>query len=70
MTSVTNRGYHLFFKMPEDGSDIRNSAGKVAKGIDVRGTGGYVVLPPSPHPEGEAYRWQDGRGPNDDLPSW
>ena len=64
VASKTARGFHLFFSMPPDG-DVRNSASKVAQGIDVRGTGGYVVSPPSPHPEGEAYRWVEGRGPDD-----
>ena len=27
---------------------VRNSAGRVAQGIDVRGDGGYVIFPPSP----------------------
>ncbi|WP_187292816.1 bifunctional DNA primase/polymerase [Beutenbergia cavernae] len=40
-------GWHLYYAMPLDGSDVRNSQGLVAPGIDVRGTGGYVVAPPS-----------------------
>jgi hypothetical protein len=40
-------GLHLLFAMP-DGAEIRNSAGRIAPGVDVRGTGGYVVFPPSP----------------------
>ena len=71
--SCTRRGYHLFFRMPE-GRDVRNSAGKFAPSIDVRGTGGYVVVPPSPHPEGEAYRWAVGRSPDEcpiaDASAW
>ena len=27
---------------------VRNSAGSIAPGVDVRGTGGYVIMPPSP----------------------
>ena len=33
-------GRHLFFKHVEG---VRNSAGRIAKGIDVRGDGGFVV---------------------------
>jgi len=62
--SKTGRGFHLFWKMPEDG-DVRNSASQVAEKIDVRGTGGYVVLPPSPHPDGKLYEWLKGRSPTD-----
>lgn len=49
-------GYHLLFEMPED-RDVRNSAKQVADGVDVRGTGGYIVIPPSPHPSGNRYEW-------------
>ena len=43
--SITARGRHLFFAWPS--RMIRNSAGKIAPGIDVRGDGGYVLAPPS-----------------------
>lgn len=38
-------GYHLYFKLPP--FELRNSAGKVGKGIDIRAEGGQVVAPPS-----------------------
>lgn len=40
-------GLHLVFLNPE-GVEIRNSASRVAPGVDVRGEGGYVIVPPSP----------------------
>lgn len=40
-------GLHLLFAAP-DGVEIRNSASKVAPGVDVRGEGGYIIMPPSP----------------------
>jgi len=52
---ITARGRHLYFKCPA--RDIRNSAGKIAPGIDVRGAGGYVLVPPSLHPSGKRYAW-------------
>ncbi|MFI8279762.1 bifunctional DNA primase/polymerase [Streptomyces sp. NPDC085929] len=39
-------GYHLWFTVPA-GVTIPNSAGRLGPGIDVRGTGGYVVGPGS-----------------------
>jgi len=49
-------GYHYLFS--SDGS-VRNSAGGIAPGIDVRGTGGYIVVAPSLHPTtGLPYEWQ------------
>lgn len=40
-------GVHLLFAMPQ-GRIIRNSAGRIAAGVDVRGNGGYIIAPPSP----------------------
>lgn len=38
-------GYHYFFALPD--FEVRNSAGKIAKGVDVRGQGGQIVAAPS-----------------------
>jgi hypothetical protein len=38
-------GWHLYYRVE---GEVRNSAGKLAEGVDVRGDGGYVVGPPSP----------------------
>lgn len=56
---TTGKGRHLYFRWPEHGS-IRNSAGKIGAGLDIRGNGGYVVAPPSVHETGQAYRFSDG----------
>ena len=62
-------GRHLFFQCR--GLDIRNSAGVLGDGLDVRGNGGYVVLPPSPHESGNPYEWLNGSNqPVLDMPEW
>lgn len=51
-------GLHIYFKCP-DGVEIRNSASKIADNIDIRGLGGYIVAPPSLHPEThKPYEWE------------
>jgi hypothetical protein len=66
---ITARGRHLYFRMPS--APIANSAGRVAAGIDVRGTGGYVLAPPSIHPSGRAYAWSvDCAAAFADAPQW
>ncbi len=49
-------GEHIYFLYP-NGVDIRNSAGKLGAGLDIRANGGYVVAPPSIHPNGNRYEW-------------
>jgi P4 family phage/plasmid primase-like protien len=51
----TGNGTHFYFRWPSDGEGIRNSAGRLALGIDVRGEGGYAIVPPSVHSSGEVY---------------
>lgn len=46
MAATPSNGVHYYFKMPEN-LDLRNSAGKLGKGLDIRANGGYVVVPPS-----------------------
>ena len=54
---ITGRGgYHLYYRYDKD--DIKNRAG-LLDGVDVRGEGGYVIAPPSMHPNGTEYQWED-----------
>jgi hypothetical protein len=58
-------GKHMWFVGPA-GAPVRNSAGKLGPGIDVRGYGGYLVGPGSWTPKG-IYRF-DERRPVAELP--
>ncbi len=67
-------GVHLFFDANPFDEPIRNSASAIADKVDVRGQGGYVLLPPSDHPSGTKYQWFDGTpfGEFDaaEMPDW
>lgn len=54
VVSLTGTGKHIFYRWTEG---LRNSASKIAEGVDIRGEGGYVVVAPSIHPSGRIYRW-------------
>jgi hypothetical protein len=62
-------GQHVYFAHP--GQTVRNSAGQLGDGLDVRADGGYVVAPPSVHASGRRYQWmrQLDRGLAD-PPAW
>ncbi len=61
-------GLHLIYRHP--GIVVRNSAGALGAGLDVRGDGGYIVAPPSNHASGGVYTWADPDTPLADLPAW
>jgi len=57
-TETPTGGLHVIYR--SNGLPVRNSAGKLAPGIDVRANGGYIIAPPSIHPNGGAYSWAMG----------
>jgi hypothetical protein len=63
VTSCTGSGGRHYLFAPDDRA--RNSVKKVGVGLDTRSTGGYIVAPPSIHPNGHAYRWLDGQPPGE-----
>lgn len=62
-------GRHYYYKTPYP---LRGR--KLKAGVDLKGEGGYVVAPPSIHPEGGAYVWEVGAEPGDmpigEVPEW
>lgn len=68
-TGRKDGGLHYWFRLL-NGSSIPNSASKIGPGLDVRGDGGYVVVPPSTHPTGRAYHWSGGRQLIVPAPQW
>lgn len=71
--ALTPRGAHHYFRWV---SGVRNSASsdRLGAGLDTRGAGGYVVMPPSIHPSGDPYRWDPDAHPEKitvaDAPAW
>jgi hypothetical protein len=55
-------GRHLYFRATEDAA-VASRVGALGPGIDVRGTGGYVIVPPSP-----GYSWVSNRTPIEAAP--
>src|ERR1051326_8944635 len=56
LISITGKGRHLIFKHP--GEDVCNKVKlRGIRGFDIRGDGGYVIIPPSLHATGKRYRW-------------
>jgi hypothetical protein len=69
VTIKTGKGFHHYYNHP--GGNISTKV-RLAEGIDVKAEGGYVLAPPSVHPNGTAYEWIIG--PQDatiaDAPEW
>lgn len=66
-TVRTGKGLQLYFQHP--GFYVRNSVRALGKGLDIRGDGGFVVGPGSPHASGNTYAVADERSPVA-LPRW
>ncbi|MFF3071018.1 bifunctional DNA primase/polymerase [Kitasatospora sp. NPDC057936] len=60
--ATQSRGLHLWLTAPTD-TTVPNTAGLLARGVDTRGTGGYLVGPGSLGPKGR-YTFAPGSGPH------
>ncbi|HUP70791.1 MAG TPA: bifunctional DNA primase/polymerase [Acidimicrobiales bacterium] len=69
MVATGRGGWHLYLAHP--GVRVRNDAGRrLGRGVDVRGDGGYVIVPPSAHAAGTNYVWRDLPPELPPLPGW
>lgn len=60
-------GWQLFFSHP--GFKVQCSVGELFEDLDVKGQGGYVVVPPSLHHTGRRYKWLNTNTPGP-APDW
>jgi hypothetical protein len=65
-------GRQLLFRAPPGWTPPTN---KTNYGVDIRGKGGFAVLPPSVHESGRLYEWKDGLALDDfkvipEAPAW
>jgi len=52
-------GRHYFYSTDE----VLPNAVRIAKNVDIRAEGGYVIIPPSIHASGKAYTWNNKNTP-------
>lgn len=72
LTVITGSGgYHFYYRWPDNAVIRNNASTRLGPGLDIRGDGGFVVAPPSVHPNGREYTWDAGQ-PADivDAPQW
>jgi len=64
-------GIQLFFRAPAGWTP---PTCKTKIGVDIRGQGGFAMMPPSHHISGQSYRWKEGHEPWEieiaDAPPW
>ncbi len=66
-------GLHYYFAWPDE-LVTNGNARHLGPGLDIRGEGGFVVAPPTIHPNGRRYEWWPNRDPWSveaaQAPSW
>jgi hypothetical protein len=67
LISLTGNGRHYWFRADQEIPSTGKN--KVAPNIDIKAEGGYVVAPPSIHPNGKTYRWLN-HVPPAPAPAW
>lgn len=69
----TGKGFHYYYQYPKSFGHLKGGVNVNLPGIDIRADGGYVVAPPSIHPNGLTYEWQSPPEAWESLtisPSW
>lgn len=66
-------GYHLYYQHPQ--KPVSNTNSQLPRigptpGLDLKGDGGSIIAPPSPHPSGRRYQWAPGAQAPAELPRW
>ena len=61
VTGTATGGLHILYKWVED-APVRNSASAIGPDIDVRGEGGYLIMPGSRLADGRRYTWENPPG--------
>lgn len=56
-------GRHLIFAWDDSAGEVRNRT-NMLPGVDVRGEGGYIIVPASNHLSGNVYSWIQGSDPS------
>ncbi len=66
----SGKGKHFIFQLPHNGMMVNNSIGEhcLGEGVDVRGEGGYIVIPPST--TSTAYSFEDEDAEIAYAPNW
>lgn len=68
LMASTGKGHHLYWRLPP-GVDQGRRIG-VRPGLDIIGSQGYLVAPPSIHPSGRLYVWCDADHDLEVAPDW
>ncbi len=69
--STPSGGRHLYWRWDAEAPEIRNSTSRIGPGLDARGEGGSITLPPSVLADGRRYRWvKNSAGTFADAPPW
>ena len=54
----TSKGQHYYFRHPGNVHCKTCSGLSGIEGLDIRGDGGYIIAPPTVHPDGTVYTWE------------